>query len=98
MEAEYTALLDACKKALWLQKLIQDISSPPKPPTVWLEELIAEINYEKGNIGQISMSNADNQAEIKTVKMEGLFFKKKSSNLISRVCFFDCTVYTSVSY
>jgi hypothetical protein len=92
MEAEYTAFLDACKEALWPQKLIQDISSPPKPPTVWLEELIAEINYEKGNTEKISMSNSllptilypENQAAIKTAKMEGLKARAKHFDIRSR--------------
>jgi hypothetical protein len=79
MEAE--CIIGYMQRNTGLQKLIQDISSPQKSPTVLLEKLIAEINCEKGNTEQLSISNSilppiilysDNQAAIKTVKTEGL--------------------------
>jgi hypothetical protein len=82
--------ISRCKEALCLQKLINDISSPPIYPIVWLEELIAEINYEKGNTEQLSMFDStlpptilysDNQAAIETVKMEGLKARTTHSDI-----------------
>jgi hypothetical protein len=86
MEAEFTAFLETCKEALWLRKLEKDISNPPNSSVVWLEELIVEINHDKGisekplPVGipaAPTVIYSDNQAAIKVVKTEGLKTRTK---------------------
>ncbi|KXJ62395.1 hypothetical protein RP20_CCG013186 [Aedes albopictus] len=45
MEAEYTALSEACKELIWIRRLLEDMSCKQEGPTVMFEDNMSCINF-----------------------------------------------------
>lgn len=45
MEAEYTALSEACKELIWIRRLLEDMNCKQEGPTVMFEDNVSCINF-----------------------------------------------------